>query len=219
MKRKVMIIAAVAGLVAVGASLGPELWSGYRFLTAVERRAADESAKVGPWPRLQATCAHCHGPEGRADNGLYPSLAGLSALYLEKQLRAFASGERNHAQMSPLAAGLTPEQITDLADYYERQRAAERALTDRSPAPTRQGQKIVTDRACSACHGEKLQGGVPGPRLAGQGQGYLEDQLMAYKKGTRRDPTGAMNTMVGTLSEQDIRLVAAYLAGLGTASR
>jgi cytochrome c553 len=55
---------------------------------------------------------------------------------------------------------------------------------------------------------------VGGPRLAGQGEAYLVAQLVAFKRGERPDPTEAMNTTAASLSDQDIKTAARYLAGL-----
>ncbi|WP_434671934.1 c-type cytochrome [Pseudomonas sp. R1-15] len=73
---------------------------------------------------------------------------------------------------------------------------------------------MVAANGCAACHGEKLSGGSLAPRIAGQGQLYLSDQLSAFKRGQRTDPTQAMNAMAGTLSDEDIKAVAHYLAKL-----
>ena len=47
-----------------------------------------------------------------------PNLAGESTLYLEKQLKAFKSGERKHEQMSIIAQGLEDKDIADVAAWY-----------------------------------------------------------------------------------------------------
>ncbi len=52
------------------------------------------------------------------------------------------------------------------------------------------------------------------PMIAGQGVAYIEAALAAYKTGERRHPT--MRGIADSLSEQDIKDVAAYYAKLGT---
>ena len=52
------------------------------------------------------------------------------------------------------------------------------------------------------------------PMIAGQGAGYIEAALAAYKTGERRHPT--MRGIADSLSEQDIKDIAAYYAKLGT---
>ncbi|CAA0102061.1 Cytochrome c4 [Halioglobus japonicus] len=74
---------------------------------------------------------------------------------------------------------------------------------------------------CAACHGEQAQGNVDlkAPALAGQDGAYLTRQLAHFKAGIRgadpRDTQGAqMKAMATTLSEDDIALLAEYLAAL-----
>ena len=50
--------------------------------------------------------------------GIVDSIAGEHAQYLEKQLKAFRSGERQDPQMSVVAKTLGDEDIADLAAWY-----------------------------------------------------------------------------------------------------
>ncbi|APX93340.1 hypothetical protein BWR19_10590 [Halomonas sp. 1513] len=63
-------------------------------------------------------CAACHGLDGLSRLPDAPHLAGDSALYLAAQLRAYRGGTRQHPQMSIIAAGLSDEDIADLAAWY-----------------------------------------------------------------------------------------------------
>lgn len=65
---------------------------------------------------------------------------------------------------------------------------------------------------CQACHGVDGNGmGDPQyPLLAGQHASYLEKALKDYRSGTR--PNAIMAGFAGTLSDQDIRNLAAYFA-------
>ena len=63
-------------------------------------------------------CAVCHGLDGIGKNPLVPNLAGESPIYITKQLKAFRSGERKHEQMSIIAAGLSDDDIANLAAWY-----------------------------------------------------------------------------------------------------
>jgi len=60
----------------------------------------------------------CHGGNGMVTVPNTPRLAGQSPVYLAKQLRAFRDGERKDPTMSPLAAGLTDDQIEGLSRYF-----------------------------------------------------------------------------------------------------
>ena len=63
-------------------------------------------------------CIVCHGQNGVAVNPEAPNLAGESAVYIEKQLRAFRSGARQHEVMSIIAKSLSDEDIGNLAAWY-----------------------------------------------------------------------------------------------------
>ena len=68
--------------------------------------------------------------------------------------------------------------------------------------------KTVT---CAGCHGDTGISGVPNnPNLAGQKEQYLIKSMNDYKSGKRDD--AAMKAMVGTLSDDDIKNIAAYYA-------
>jgi cytochrome c553 len=70
--------------------------------------------------KVVQTCAVCHGVNGIGVNPDVPNLAGESPLYLEKQLKAFRSGERKHEQMSIIAKGLEDKDIADVAAWYSK---------------------------------------------------------------------------------------------------
>jgi cytochrome c553 len=69
---------------------------------------------------------------------------------------------------------------------------------------------------CAGCHGDLGQGGKRGeyPRLAGQRVGYIEEQLRAFRSRTRINLPMFPYTQERELSDDDIRDVAAYLAGI-----
>ncbi len=63
-------------------------------------------------------CAACHGIDGVARTADAPNIGGEHALYLQNQLRNFRSGQRTHAVMSVVAAGLSDDDIDDLSAWY-----------------------------------------------------------------------------------------------------
>ena len=68
---------------------------------------------------LAATCANCHGTEGRAVAGeSMARLAGLDAGYIAEQLRAFRDGKRPATVMHQLAKGYGDAQIDAIAGYF-----------------------------------------------------------------------------------------------------
>ena len=68
--------------------------------------------------KTAATCSLCHGIDGKAKVPDAPNIGGESPIYLERQLKAFRSGERRHEQMSVIAAGLSDQDIKDVVAWY-----------------------------------------------------------------------------------------------------
>jgi len=65
-----------------------------------------------------ASCVACHGAQGKSIIPGYPHLAGQKAAYLVTSLKSFKSGERTNPVMSPMAAPLSDEDMTDLAAFF-----------------------------------------------------------------------------------------------------
>ncbi|MBB4001297.1 c-type cytochrome [Aurantimonas endophytica] len=170
-------------------------------------------------------CSRCHGEGGvgRATDG-YPRLAGLSAAYLERQLRLFRDGERQNSEMGEVARQLTDDAGRALAacyaglatpkpDDYEMFEASFLATGEHLASVGRWADNLP---ACNQCHGPQGVGvGEVFPRLAGQRFEYIENQLRAWREGHRSgDPLSLMGTVAVRLEEADIRAVAAYYASL-----
>jgi cytochrome c553 len=68
--------------------------------------------------------------------------------------------------------------------------------------------------ACAACHGPN-GAGMPSqyPRLAGQHQDYTVAELTNFRAGTRNN-NAPMTTIAARLSDNEIKAVADYIAGL-----
>ncbi len=72
---------------------------------------------------LAATCANCHGTDGRAVQGSsVVSLAGMDRSYLATQLKAFKSGARPATVMHQISKGYSDAQIETIADYFAAQK-------------------------------------------------------------------------------------------------
>lgn len=81
---------------------------------------ADRATAAPAPPAKAATCRACHGAPGQSATApMFPIIAGQHAVYLEAELRAFRSGEREDAIMAGIAATLTDEEIKALAAYYQ----------------------------------------------------------------------------------------------------
>ena len=75
-----------------------------------------------PGKRVPA-CVACHGPREGPKNPLYPVLASQSAEYLVLQLELFQKRQRGGSEyahlMHEVVGGLTPNQMRDVAAYYQ----------------------------------------------------------------------------------------------------
>jgi cytochrome c553 len=234
MKRKagiglLILIAGAAGAVALGAQaqspfIQNDRIAGLRHPDANRGRFV---ATGGEFGGLRFSCAQCHGAAGEGDaSGAFPRLSGQNAWYLVRSLQDFASGVRPSKVMGPIAAELSHDQVLDVAAYY--------ASLDDAPHPpmlprsedniVRQGEKDASGAlegkgvpACGSCHGVKGGGNPPYfPFLAGQFQGYLEEQLREFRAERRGgDIMGVMHGIAAKLSNEDIHALAVYFSSLG----
>ena len=168
------------------------------------------------------TCVACHGAEGISSIPANPNLAGQVPGYIADQLTAFKSGERNNALMTGMAAPLSEEDMADIDAYYVSLKAASGNINETEKELALEGEKIYRGgfaerqiAACMSCHGPSGHG-IPRrfPRVSGQHQGYLESQLLAFKKGDRKGYNGMMWEIAFGLSEQQIKALAVYMSGL-----
>lgn len=71
---------------------------------------------------LAATCANCHGTNGRTTEGsAVPGLAGMPREYMLRQLKAFRDGSRPATVMHQIAKGFSEPQIEQIATYFAAQ--------------------------------------------------------------------------------------------------
>lgn len=170
-------------------------------------------------------CVACHQAKGQGmsipGGESWPSLAGLDANYLAKQLNDFKTGKRTNTSMQPFAAMLNNQQILDLAAYYASLTPITAAEANADKEVLKLGKKLAVDGdwdryivPCATCHGPNNQGaGEHFPALAGQHAGYIEAQLLAWQEGTRaNDPQDLMLAIAKRMTKEDIQAVAAWLA-------
>lgn len=90
---------------------------------ALAAPALAQDAKALHLSALAATCANCHGTQGRAVEGAsVPGLAGMPAGYLVEQMKAFKAGTRPATVMHQLAKGYNDAQIEAIAGYFAAQK-------------------------------------------------------------------------------------------------
>ncbi|MCT9124466.1 c-type cytochrome [Cupriavidus gilardii] len=218
---------------------------------AVVRRATDFLPKEPAWSRaLRASgqeadkrgatiaasgngagavaCVSCHaagGTPGAAGAavpaGAFPSLVGMPAEYLAKQLFDYRDGRRVDPVMAPIAKALKDDEVAAVARYYASQPAPSSTLagdgkSGQSAALTLHaaGDNGRALPACANCHGVEGEGqGFLLPRLTGQPADYLARQLDAFRTGSRHnDDDGAMRGIAQRLGEADARALASFYA-------
>ena len=87
-------------------------------------RAEDDlepGARAGK-TKAEQVCKHCHGIDGRSvpdgNTATVPYLSGQPREYLIDRILAYRSGRIDHPQMSPIARGLSEQEIADVSAWY-----------------------------------------------------------------------------------------------------
>jgi cytochrome c553 len=88
--------------------------------------AAHAAGDATAGARKNRMCQGCHGIVGM--RSVYPDypvprLGGQHAQYIVAALKAYQSGARSHLTMQAIAAGLSEQDMQDLAAYYSGQTA------------------------------------------------------------------------------------------------
>jgi len=188
-----------------------------------------------------ASCAGCHGEDGNSMVSTFPKLAGQHASYLVNQLQAFKAGSRNAPMMAPLAMGLDPQSVQDIATFYSTQKITANSLPildndddddEDAPSPEENAQKLEAlmalgsdlyrngnlkseVSACIACHGPYGGGNkfAAFPRLQGQHADYLIKALTDFKQGTRSNTADNMMHMIAKkMTDEEIKAVAYHIS-------
>lgn len=155
--------------------------------------------------KVAGMCRTCHGLDGYAQIPVAPHIGGEPVTYLESQLTAFKTGTRTNEMMSVVAAGLSGQQIADVAAWYASQQASAEFAggVGAEDAP----------EACVACHGADGIGVVSDvPNLAGEGSIYIETQLKAFRGGKRHHEV--MSVIAKDMSDDEIRSVAQWYSAI-----
>jgi cytochrome c553 len=178
-----------------------------------------------------AACAGCHGPDGNAPAAQFPRLAGQGVRYLVKQMQDFKAAKtdkdahctvgRCDATMQGMVAGLSEQDMTDIAAFYAAQKPkigqADAAVVKRGEHLYRGGDKNRGLPSCMGCHGPDGNGNAPAgyPRLGGQHADYTVKQMRAFQTRDRaNDPNSIMRDIASRMEPDEIKAVASYVQGL-----
>jgi len=168
---------------------------------------------------FNGVCASCHGAEGNSATPAYPKLSQQHPEYLAKQLAEYKSGKRANAIMAGFAAGMSDEDMRNVAAYLSSTKAKPGFAKDKELVAL--GEKIyrggIADRqvpACAGCHSPN-GAGIPSqyPRLSGQHADYTVSQLSQFRDGIRKNSL-QMNQVAAKLNDLEIKALADYMAGL-----
>lgn len=226
--RRSLLTTVASGVLFLCVLLPQDLWAGgKKGETPVSETGSAEAPKR---PDTVARCETCHGVDGNSLHFDFPKLTGQRRDYLLKQMRDIKAGRRKVDVMVPVLSLLDDAQMQELAAWF-----ASGPLvrgTSKNPVSAKIGKKLfdlgLPNRMvaqCSACHGTFGEGRVdPGlvqdgfggfPALNGQHAAYTVKQLKAFREGTRsNDFNSMMHNLAKNMSDQDMDLVADYLAGM-----
>jgi cytochrome c553 len=164
-------------------------------------------------------CVSCHGAGGSSTIAVNPKLAGQHPGYLYKQLVNFTTADRNQAVMTTYAKMLTDEEKHNVSAWLSTQ--AQKPGAAKNKDTVELGKKIyrggIAEKnvpACASCHGA-AGGGIPVqyPRIGGQHQDYTVAQLSLFKAKGRKN-SAEMVTIASRMSDEEMKAVADYVAGL-----
>lgn len=217
MRQWVGVVTLLAGVGMAGSAVTQE--AAPPAATSVESGGTAGNAETGA--TKAAVCLACHGMNGNSTNGEWPNLAGQHATYTAEQLRYFRSGKRNNPVMQPMAAGLSDQDIDDLAAYYAAQAPAG---LEADPSYWEAGQKLYRGGnpqtnvpACIACHGPVGRGNWPAryPLVQAQHAVYAQKQLNDYAAGLRPgEHAKIMEAIAKRMTPEEIRSVSSYMQGM-----
>ncbi len=175
-----------------------------------EKSSGDEDAggDIAAGEEKYASCAACHGADGKGQGGAFPALTDMPADEAEKKLAAYRDGDEDYLKeqglgdrfgtMAPNASDLSDEDIADLVAYIGDafgggaggnggdEPAAEDG-EDGNGGGAVDGDIAAGEKAyssCAACHGAdgKGQGGAF-PVLTEMDASAVQKKLIAYRDG------------------------------------
>jgi cytochrome c553 len=175
--------------------------------------------ETGDNARGLPACVSCHGAGGNSTISVNPKLAGQHEGYLYKELVNFTTADRNQPVMTTYAKMLTDEEKHNISAWLATQ--AQKPGAAKNKDTVELGKKIyrggIAEKnvpACASCHGAAGAGiPVQYPRIGGQHQDYTVAQLGLFKSGGRKN-SAQMTTIAKRMSDEEMKAVADYVAGL-----
>jgi cytochrome c553 len=196
------------------------------FATAARAKDVDTTVSKQAIEAKIKYCEVCHGQSGQGFQGYYPipRLAGQQPEYIKNQLEAFDERRRVNPIMFNVAHVLSPAMQTALATDFNKLNPKPFGAGQKDLVAT--GKKIFEEGIantdvppCASCHGPEAKGDGQFPRLAGQLPDYVFKKLTNWgkergQKPAKPDTSAIMQPIAHSLSESQIKAVAAYLSYL-----
>jgi cytochrome c553 len=160
-----------------------------------------------------AMCGGCHGENGVPQEKATPVIWGQHQGYLYLNLRDYKRGDRKDDQMTPVVELLERDDMMALAEYFSKKPWPR---LGQPPAPSdvaTRAHRANGSVGCTGCHQASYLGEGTQPRLAGQRREYLLQSMLDFRTRKRGNNPGMSDLMRAT-SEDDLKALAEYLAGL-----
>lgn len=160
-----------------------------------------------------AVCSACHGAAGVPTIANVPVLWGQNEGYIYLQLKDLKNNVRSSPAMNAIAAAMSREDMFAFAKYFA---AKPWPNLNQPSAPVETARVALVANSsigCTGCHLSNYQGNSAIPRLAGQKQAYLLESMEAFRSRSRANNPG-MSDLMNAASPDDLKALAAYLAGL-----
>jgi cytochrome c553 len=152
-------------------------------------------------------CNTCHGADGVPRSAATPIIWGLQENYLLKQLHDFQRGDRDNDVMSWMSTFLTQPEVGQVAAFFAKKSWPARAAGTAPTSPP------AGAAVCQICHQQNFVGGLPAPRLAGQGYEYLVEAMRSYAAGERKNNPD-MASIMKSMSPAEREAMARYISSL-----
>ncbi|QWE30830.1 cytochrome c [Polynucleobacter sp. Adler-ghost] len=185
----------------------------------VDAAAGESLYNSGDASRGVVACITCHGPKGQSAVATWPKLSAQHAAYTAKQLKNFKEGTRVNAIMMGMSMPLNEQDMINIGTFLSQQAPSQGVAQSKDALALGKsiyGGGIASKGvpACAGCHSPN-GAGIPAqyPRQGGQWAEYSYNQLVNFREGTRKNST-QMTTIATKLSDQEMKAVSDYMAGL-----
>jgi cytochrome c553 len=184
-----------------------------RWATAILLILIGAAARAQTIEEKAQVCGACHGESGIPQDKAFPIIWGQHAGYLYLQLRDFQKGVRQNEQMQPIAEALSKDDMMALAEYFEKKQWPKVPQPAASADAATTARRVNTSIGCTGCHLDQYQGDGSVARIADQQHEYLIKTMLDFRTRARANNPG-MSDLMNAATEDELKAVAAYLAGL-----